>query len=236
MNRFYTPTSGPEDWRRLLADPARQWRATKSAYELAAAWEGARGTARGLPPDVAGTFDGTDALRGAALLVGFPEHPVALDGGGHASQTDLWALLATSGGLASLAVEAKAGEAFDRPVSEWLADASPRSGKPARLRQLCDVLGITEEQARGCWYQLLHRTVAAILEARRFWARDAVLLIQSFVPDPDGFAAYATFAHHLGVEARDGAVAPVGERHGVQLHIGWLTSTPAGTGHPRADV
>jgi hypothetical protein len=39
--------------------------------------------------------------------LGIPEHQVQFDGGGHASQTDLWALLRAPIGLVSMAVEAK---------------------------------------------------------------------------------------------------------------------------------
>jgi hypothetical protein len=49
MNRLYVPSSGLSDWHRRLANPARQWKATKSAYEAAVAWEGARERKRGLP-------------------------------------------------------------------------------------------------------------------------------------------------------------------------------------------
>ncbi len=110
MRRLFVPTFGPSDWRRLLADPEKQWRSAKSAYESAVAWEAARSDARGLPPDVAGLLDTHEAFRGATLLLGIPEHQVPLDGGGHASQTDFWALLDAPIGVTSVAVEAKAGE------------------------------------------------------------------------------------------------------------------------------
>src|SRR5687768_16820125 len=105
MRRLLIPTKGVEDWRRLLADPDRHWRQGKSAYELAAAWESAARTERGLPEDVAAVLDQSDELRGAQLLIGIPEHQVSLEGGGHASQTDLWAMLQTaSHGFVSMAV------------------------------------------------------------------------------------------------------------------------------------
>jgi hypothetical protein len=120
-------------------------------------------------------FDAVPEFRGASLLLGLPEHRVTLPGGGHASQTDLWALVATPAEVISLAVEAKAGESFDKHVRDWLieeprADARPRraSGKPARLEFLCRTLDIQPDRAQGCRYQLMHRSVAAILEARRF--------------------------------------------------------------------
>src|SRR5689334_2269939 len=142
MTRLLIPTSGPSDWRRLLADPGKQWVKGRSALELAVSWEAARRAARGIPADVAAVLDLHSQLAGAVLLIGIPEHQVQFDGGGHASQTDLWALLRAPVGLVSMSVEAKAGEGFDRTVAAWLADAKPTSGKPARFAQLKSILGI----------------------------------------------------------------------------------------------
>lgn len=104
MHRLFVPTKDAEDWRTGLADPDRQWRKGKSAYELAVPWERTSSSERGLPPDVAEVLDNTPEFVGAQLLLGIPEHKVPLDGGGHASQTDLWALLATRQGTVSMAI------------------------------------------------------------------------------------------------------------------------------------
>src|SRR5438105_13788719 len=109
MNRIFVPTSGTSDWRRLLADPARHWVQGRSALELAVAWEEASKTPRGLPAAVAQLLDSHPQFRGATLLLAIPEHKVQLDGGGHDSQNDLWALLRAPVGLLSVTVEAKAG-------------------------------------------------------------------------------------------------------------------------------
>lgn len=236
MPRLFMPTFGPSDWRRLVADPARHWRARKSAYELAVTWEASRSTPRGIPVDVAALLDTVPSLAGAELLIGIPEHRSDLDGGGHGSQTDLWALLATGKHLISIAVEGKAGEKFDKPVHRWLDDASSRSGKPARLRQLCSVLGITEQQALRCRYQLLHRASVAILEARRFHLRRAVFLVQSFVADTESFGDFDCFAQQLGTRATEDAIAYIGERGGVELWMGWLSSKPADEHAVRAAI
>lgn len=225
--RIFVPTFGPSNWRLLLADPNRQWRQGKSAYELAITWEATRNSDRGMPLDVADVLDGVPELRDARLAIGIPEHQVTLDGGGHASQTDPWALLRTQSELISVAVEGKAGEGFDRPVPEWLRDASPRSGKPKRLEQLCRVLGISEQQAHLCRYQLLHRTAVAILEARRFKAAHALLLVQSFVADPDSVADFKCFGEQFGVIVHENAAVSAGVRDGVSLWLAWVTSRPA---------
>lgn len=79
MQRLFVPTMGPSDWRRLLADPGKQWREAKSAYEAAVAWEAARKSPRGLPPDIASALDSHESFRGASLVIGIPEHQVNLE-------------------------------------------------------------------------------------------------------------------------------------------------------------
>lgn len=192
------------------------------------AWESARRSPRGLPPAIAQVLDSSEAFRDASLLLGIPEHQVTLAGGGHSSQTDFWALLdAPSIGVSSMAIESKAGEPFDALVSEWLKDAKPTSGKPARLQQLCDILGMSEVDARTCRYQLLHRPVAAILEARRFRVSNALFLVHAFGDNSDSFAEFKHWARILGVDASDGVVVPAGERGGVTLWLGWCSAPVA---------
>ena len=224
MTPILVPSRGVSDWQRLLADPVKHWVRGRSAFELATSWESAVPSARGLPKEVGLVLDSIPELRDCEVLIAIPEHKVDLDGGRRPSQTDLWALLRSAHGLASMAVEGKAGEPFDRPVSEWLSNASDRSGKPERLKQLCGLLGLEESAVPACRYQLLHRTAAAILEARRFGASRAVMLVQSFTSDPESMAAYAHFGRLLGAEAGENAAIGCGSRGGVDLFIGWVSS------------
>jgi hypothetical protein len=221
MNRLYIPTLGPSDWRRLLADPKKQWRQQKSAYESAVAWEAARHTVRGLPAELLALFDTNDSWGGASLLLALPEHQVELEGGGHSYQTDLWALIASPGGVASVALEAKAGESFDQPVASWLEKASAASGKPARLTQLCEILELDREVALTMRYQLMHRSAASLLEARRFCVPRALFLVHAFGDNADSLRDYQRWADALGVMAEADQLHRVGVRHGVDFWIGW---------------
>lgn len=236
MNRLFIPTLGPTDWRRLLADPGKQWRETKSAWEAAVSWEGARATPRGLPSEVADLFDLYPEFQGASLLFGVPEHQVVLDGGGHASQTDFWALLSTPVGVVSVSVEAKAGESFDQTVRKWIANPPKGSGKPRRLKQLCSILQLTEEQSHDCRYQLLHRSVSAILEAQRFQLSTALFLVQAFGDNTSSFDDYCVWAKLLGVSPVENSIHNVGLRSGVTLWIGWLSVMPANERRVRSAV
>ena len=53
------------------------------------------------------------------MLIGLPEHKVALPGGARASQTDLWVLARTNDDLISIAVEGKVRESFGPTLAEW---------------------------------------------------------------------------------------------------------------------
>ncbi len=70
--------------------------------------------------------------------------------------------------------------------------------------------------------KLLHRTASALIEARRFHARAAVLLIHSFSPSGMWYADYAAFAALLGVDGAPGALVDAGDRDGVRLFLGWV--------------
>lgn len=200
------------------------------------AWEAARSSVRGLPPAVANVLDTEADFRNASLLLGIPEHQVELVGGGHASQTDFWALVATATGVVSVAVEAKAGEPFDKVVREWLAEASDRSGKPKRLDQLCAILEIARDDALELRYQLLHRSVAAILEAIRFQVPRALFLVHAFGDNAASLADYRQWAQRFGLRAEADRVQYVGVRSGIEFWIGWVNVPPADDATVRAAV
>ena len=48
MPKIFIPSDGPEDWRKLLAQPDRHWKTGHSAYSTSYAWE----AAEGLPPEI----------------------------------------------------------------------------------------------------------------------------------------------------------------------------------------
>lgn len=230
MNRLYVPTLGPTDWRRLLAKPETQWKRYRSALEMAVNWEAARTSSRGLPPEIAAAVDSIPELAGAQLLLGFPEHKVDIEGGGHPSQNDLWALLKNGDGFASVAIEAKAGEPLGDIVNDWLGDkSSEKSNKPERLAALQGRLGLSGIDVSCIRYQLLHRTASALIEAERFNANYAVMIVQSFNQEADAssWKAFVTFAEAMGANPIDGKLVQSTRQTRVPLFIGWITSIPA---------
>jgi hypothetical protein len=212
---FFVPTSGLDDWKKRLADPEKHWREGYSAHALASRWQGAGG----FPPEVSAMLAAA-GFDDVVMLVGLPEHKVALPGGARASQTDLWVLARSSDDLISIAVEGKVRESFGPTLSEWFGEPTP--GKAQRWLALCDLLNIANDCDRALRYQLVHRTASALLEAKRFHARKAVTLVHSFSAHQDGFADFQAFARELGATIpRPGELHSAGIKSEVELFLGW---------------
>ena len=201
--RVLVPAESAEDWRRLLAEPDKHWRRGYSAHAIAHCWQ----DADGFPEEIAAVLSRCPRFEDLELLIAIPEHQVPLPGGQRPSQNDVWALARGPHGLVSIAVEGKVSEPFGEPVGKWRENAS--EGKNVRLRFLCDELGLSYPPPDAIAYQLLHRTVSAIIEARRFLARDAIMLVHSFSASDAWFEDYERFLSLFGLTARIGEVATV---------------------------
>lgn len=216
MPRIFVPSHGPGDWRSLLADPEKHWARRYSARTLAHCWE----DSDGFPVEVRNVLLQHSALANAEPLLIFPEWKVPLPGGSRPSQNDIWVLAKSNGALVSIAVEGKVDEPFDKTVEEWKADAS--AGKDTRLDHLTKVLGLTAPVPESIRYQLLHRTASAVIEAERFGARHAVMLVHSFSKENLWFKDFSAFASLFGINAQIGQLASATARNGLPLHIGWV--------------
>ncbi|MFQ5736776.1 MAG: hypothetical protein ACE5GY_07935 [Thermodesulfobacteriota bacterium] len=219
MNKIYIPSRGPEDWQQFLAEPEKQWKKGYSAKALAYCWE----EADGFPVCVKRIFDesGFPLFKGLELLFAFPEHQVPLPGGSRPSQTDLFVIARYSDELVSIAVEGKVKEPFGPSVGEWISNSS--AGKERRLAFLCEQLGLESDAIKSIRYQLLHRTVSAILKARDLNASTAVMLVHSFCQDHTWFEDYQTFLKLFGKEGQLNSIDHVGQRQGVDLYFAWVT-------------
>ena len=213
------PSNSPDDWKQFLADPDKHWRTGYSARTLAYSWHEARSFPREVLAMLSHQFPDIE------MLLGIPEHKVALPGGGRASQTDLWVLARAGDDLVSIAVEGKVSETFGPTVNEWLVDAS--GGKRERLKFLRAQLGCGEVVPGTVRYQLLHRAVSAILEARRFRARHAVLLVHSFSRTREWLEDFIAFGALLGADVGAERLTPVLECDGVQFSMGWACGDEA---------
>ena len=218
MSRIYVPTTGVENWQALLADPVKHWKTGYSAKSLAYSWE----EAQGFPAEIKELFASApeQGLKDIELLLAIPEHKVPLPGGSTQSQNDVFVLGKANGQLVSIAIEGKVSEPFGPTVGEWIAGGS--SGKHERLGFLKEVLEIAGEIDLNVRYQLLHRTASAVIEAKRFNAPKAVMIVHSFSQTSEWFEDYANFLKLFGVVAQVGELVGVGERDGIELYFGWV--------------
>lgn len=178
--KIYLPTESAENWKKLLAEPEKQWKHGYSAMSLADAWEK---TANKLPKEIQAAFNLSIELEDSEFLFALPEYKVSLPGGSRASQNDLMLFSRNDRGLSVSAIEGKAKEDFDKLVIDWLKNAS--EGKEKRLKFLMKTISIkNKSEILNIRYQLIHRLASAIIMAKKFHAKNAIMLIQSFI-EPD---------------------------------------------------
>ncbi len=220
MNRFYAPADSADQWQALLAKPQLHWKTGYSAKALAHCWT----DAGGFPSEIQEALAHSDSpsLREAQFLLGFPEHEVQLPGGTRPSQNDIFVLARCATGLISIAVEGKVSEHFDLPIGERFLN--PSSGQVERLEYLKTLLRLSQplDHIR---YQLLHRTASAIIEAQRFGARHALMLVHSFSQTHEHFEDYLAFADLFGQKPNINSIVSAANYDGITLYLGWVVGT-----------
>ncbi len=217
MSRILVPSSGPDSWRQFLAKPDVHWATGYSARTAAHSWE----SADGFPAEVAATL--ASVLGPVELLLAVPEHKTPLPGGRRESQSDVFALGRHAAGTVACTIESKVDEPFGPTVGEWMREASP--GKQERMSYVCALLGV-DACPPDVHYQLLHRTAAALIEADRFCATDAAMVVQSFSPERRWFDAFGRFAALIGAAAAPDRASAVTVPSGKHLVIGWACGDP----------
>jgi len=215
---LYRPITNPEDWRHLLAKPDKHWKTGYSAKALACCWQ----EAEGFPTAVRQVFrsSGMDVFQAIEMLVAFPEYKVPLPGGRRASQNDILILAKGNGQLVCITVEGKTSEPFGDTIAEWKTESG--RGKETRLGYLCELLGLDIAKIDHIRYQLLHRTASALIEAQRFNATNALMLVHSFSPENEWFDDYQQFLALFGVAGEVDSVVFAKNVNGVKLYLGWV--------------
>ncbi len=160
------------------------------------------------------------------LLLALPEHKVPLPGGSRGeSQNDLFALVRVGEQTLAVTIEGKVDEPFGQLLGEWKANASP--GKRQRLAFLCDRLGLPEEQLPpDLPYQLLHRTVSALIEADRFKTDAAAMIVHSFSPQRRWLDTFARFVSLFDCAAEPDKLVLVRPHATRPLYVGWACGDP----------
>jgi hypothetical protein len=222
MNRLHIATRGIASWRERLAHPDEQWRRQYSAFETAVSWEIAASTKAGLPLPIERLFQDTGYLN-PVLMFAVAEHKVALRGGGGASQADVWAVIGSSRGEVSVAVEAKANESFgDAILKDWLigsGSANSKANRHDRWEFVRSYLPHADSYLEAR-FQMLHRCAAAVIEAKRLGFQHAAFLVQAFGTPDKSFQDYAVFCEALKIPAKRGAMATTSVDN-ISLCIGW---------------
>ena len=215
---FYSPLTKPEDWQQFLADPEKHWRDGFSAKSLAFVWQ----NAQGFPPKVKSVFDKSaiKQVHSIELLMGFPEYKVPLPGGAHASQNDIFLLCSSEDGLLPIMVEGKVEESFGPLVEEWLNERHLLTHE--RLEYLTGILNLKNKDINKIRYQLLHRTASAVIVAKRFCSRQAMVLVHSFSKSNASFSDYEKYLSIYGVKGKiDSVTEPINFSE-VNVYFAWV--------------
>ena len=216
---IYVPISTPDQWKMLLAEPDKQWRAGFSARTIAHSWL----ASDGLPFEVSFLLgsSGIPALSSVEPLFIIPEHKVLLPPtSGHPSQNDVFVLgKGADGTLISITVEGKVSESFAQTLSEWLEEPSP--GKEIRLEYLKKELSLQTDLPSAIRYQLLHRLASAVIEAKRFGAKHAVMIVHSFSQTHEWFSDFEAFLSLFGSKAQIGSLAWLYSAGDLSVYSGW---------------
>lgn len=218
METIYFPILFLEQWRFYLGDPVKHWETGFSAKSLAYCWY----EAQGFPQSVRRVFEkaGAPLAKCNPLLI-FPEHKVGLPGGNACSQNDIWVLAKCDNEMLSIAVEGKVTERFgDKSVREWFKEASQQ--KQDRFAYLTKIIEVDIPEDSDLRYQLLHRTASAIIEANRFMAQHAVMLVHSFSPNDDWFDDYKAFVQLWGIKPEKNKIHSTLMKSGRRLYFGWI--------------
>lgn len=219
MNKIFVPTNRPEDWRLLLAEPRKHWRTGYSAKALAYSWE----EANGFPKSVKKVFRKSRIalFKNTELLLAFPEYQVPLPGGSRPSQNDIFVLAKGNDQLISITVEDKVSEPFGDIIAEWRKNDS--AGKRKRLKFLLKELELEDnKEINAIRYQHLHRTASALIEAKKFGALNALMLVHSFSQSNEWFSDYRQLLALFGLNAQTDFLVFAGNINAIDLYFGWV--------------
>ena len=218
MKKIHIPTQSGTDWQRLLGKPSLHWKKGRSAMSAAACWEDSQPA---LPPEISAILEsGKDpAISSLELLIAIPEWEVELPGGDRPSQTDILAITRNELGLVILGVEAKVDEPFGPSIGEKKLDAS--NGQLERIEYLEKELGRLSPFEDHIRYQLLHRTVSALLTARAFYAPVSIMLVHSFSPEAKWHDEFEKFCAGLDCKHLTDDLYEVNGITGPRLLVGW---------------
>jgi len=216
----YAPIGDLSDWRKLVeARRANHWKPGNSAHATALSWFNANPE---LPREI------NALLGGAELLAATPEHETPLAGKGGGSHSDVLAFVNMRGARCVVTVEGKVDEKFSNTTVEaWFKEAKTERARNNRTKRLDGIyaeLGLTNPAADKIRYQLLHRAAAAVIEAKRFGADCAAMVVQSFSLTHAWFEDFAEFLKLFGINSAKRDTLYETDMPGMPLYFGWASS------------
>lgn len=163
-----------------------QWRAGRSAMELARAWFGAPMPT--CPREIADLLASHPRTSGLTLVKGIPEHVTPLPERGEGRNHDLLLFADDGSGRTVISVEAKVDESFGERIGTYW-DKARRSATPTRVPERIEALlsmafgasaGPNADPWRSLRYQLLTALTGTAIEAARQRAATAVVIVHEF--------------------------------------------------------
>ena len=221
QKKILIPTINAESWKDLLADPQKHWRSGYSAKSVALSWE----SQETIPTEIRNALAKEHCFSDIELLLAIPEFKVNLPGGSRPSQNDIFFLGGNTHGLISCTVEAKALEDFDLTIERWYHD--PSHGKQTRFEFLLKEIHFPNEyNNKKLRYQLFHRLASAIIMARKFHAKYAIMIIQSFVEDDtkNHYSDFQSFIEAYNVKVDKEKPIKLTEVDGIHVYALWVFS------------
>lgn len=210
----------------------------RSAYLVGQRWFGSSGD---FPPAIKRVMATSASMRSLRVAFSIAEHITVLDTLNGPSRTDLMVYCHDGRtGKTVIALEGKVTEAFDEQIVYWIRGLKRTSkgptledlfalplkeGRTLRLKWLCNHLGLSLDDHSLIRYQLLHRTVDALLEAKHVGAGKAIMLVQAFAECAENWNAYAEFARQMGFTSiapnslSEAKILPAFPE--ICLHLGW---------------
>lgn len=213
-------SEGLNSWKKLLADPEIHWKTGNSAKTLANDWE----ENPNLPKEI------NDVLKNNGLnlelLFAIPEFQVSMPGIGECSHNDVFALLRDQESLSVMMVEGKVSESFDKTIQVWRKNEISEN-KDLRLKEICKSmeLNVDIKNLGEYYYQLFHRTASAIFTAKKYHAKNAIMLVQSYSKNNEKFEDYSNFVTLLNsiIKPEINKIQQIKElKNGIKLYIGWV--------------
>jgi hypothetical protein len=188
---------------------------------MAESWE----ESQGIPDEIKKIFtqSGVPRFSEYELLFAAPEYKVMLDGGQRPSQNDVFAVIKVEDGIMTMTVEGKAREDFGPTLEKWKQKTSVNGAKE-RLEMLKNHLNLTKEPDDSVRYQLLHRTASAVIEAKKFHAVCAAMVVQSFVKssEENHYADFQAFVNLFQSRKYNSDLIYLTKVQDIDLYAGWV--------------